>query len=232
MIFAFSVMGCAFDISGGSGELGRLNYTVTSDFEVREDLEGQTLTTRHVHEVFLSLTERGENEFEDTQDRWRHTSPDATVGGESNRLEVSRATPGGATVETFADDDLIDRFAFTFDDPAELEVRAWVRPPRETEWLPIDRGSATLEVGTQIAFLTIPLDADGFRLYSEAMPVITVEPPNLAVPDVPVTDVWENGPREASFEPATFYVIDEGQATFTLADPDHPLFSEMQIQVE
>ncbi|MEO0603493.1 MAG: hypothetical protein AAF211_18790, partial [Myxococcota bacterium] len=80
--------------------------------------------------------------------------------------------------------------------------------------------------------LTIPLDAEGFRLYSEAMPEITVEPPNLAVPDVPVTDVWEDGPREESFEPATFYVIDEGEAIFTLRDPDHPVFSEMQVQVQ
>ncbi|MEO0601503.1 MAG: hypothetical protein AAF211_08710, partial [Myxococcota bacterium] len=74
MIFAFSVIGCAFDVSGGSGELGRLNYTVTSDFEVRDDLEQQTLTTRHVHEVALSLTERGQKDFEDTEGSWRHES--------------------------------------------------------------------------------------------------------------------------------------------------------------
>ncbi|MBX2801768.1 MAG: hypothetical protein KTR31_29080 [Myxococcales bacterium] len=222
---------CNFDAATGVGELGNLAYVVSTDFDIEESILDVRFATRHAHTVGVAPTEQGSERFDDVEE-WRHRSDDADVLSDGVLFDIRRDLPGSATVQTLADGEDADRIMFTFDDPASMEVVAWARYPWTEDWRPL-LADTPVPLGTQIAFLGVPLASDGERLFTEEPVLVDAAPTERVVPDVPVDDVWENGPRNfRGYEAVTFYVIEEGPVVFSLSLAEHELAQEFVVGVQ
>lgn len=222
---------CNYDQASGVGDEGNLGYTVATDFDIESSIRDVTFITQHDHYVGTWVTEQGERRFEDTEE-WDHRSAAASVISQGSGFSIARDTPGSVEVESFADGALADRITFSFDDPTTMDVQAWARDPWGDDWrlLQVDD---SLVVGTQIAFLGIPLADDGTRLFTEEPVLVDAAPQDRLVPDVPVNDVWENGPRTfLSYEAVTFYAIEAGPVTFTMSLAGHDFTSTYSLNVQ
>lgn len=220
---------CLGDVTASNGELGRLRYALHTDYEGnQEELTELPLITGYAHRISVSLTSKGEKEAGDQAGLVSHTARGVEgieiTNDESDKdsqdapdFAVLSPVPGEVMVDSLLDGDTFDRIALQFESPTRLDVLGWSRSPWEEDWTSFENEALTVQEGSQISFLGVPMYKD-IRLGGDFTPTITVDPPELAVPDTSVLAVQEGG-MTTTGEPVTFYAIEPGTVTFTLSDP-------------
>jgi hypothetical protein len=219
------VAGCFGDVTRSSGELGRLTYALSTDYQTEQDeLTDAVLLTGHEHRIFVDLTDQGRKDAGDDAAAIVHRADGAEIWTEADAdgpdLDILVQDPGVVTVVSELDGRTFDRIDLAFGDPTGLELSTWIRPPWVEDWEDVSGpGALTVEEGTQIGFVAIPV-ADGVRLAGDFEPRADADPPELAVPDAQVFVVQEGGVTETTGD-VVFYAIEPGTVTFTLSDPVH-----------
>jgi hypothetical protein len=234
-MLALGSTGCFGVTTGSNGALGRLSYSLYTDYETDQDeLTALPLLTGYRHDLHVDLTPQGEKDANGDEHLIVHRGP----GVESERgedegyvpsLSVQVDAPGSSTIESMLHGVLFDRLVLKYDDPTHLDVVTWIREPWAEEWAQVN-GPLVVSEGTQVSFLAIPM-ADDVRLGGEFTAEITVDDPALAVADAQILAIQEGG-MTGGVDPESFYTIEPGTATFTFRDPVHGVEATRVVEIE
>jgi len=216
--------GCG-DLSSSTGELGRLNYSLHSDFLVDGTaLVGTSILTGHPQTIGLDLTDQGENDASNAEEI-THTvtpadgvtieewNPDDDVGWVTLTVE----TPGDYVLESNLDGSVFDRITLTFDSPSTMDLVTWLRAPNAEDFDQAGTGVLAVAEGTQAAFVPIPLDANGDRIAGDFVPEISADPEWAVVTGINVLGIYEQNVVVAR-SPASVYFIEPGAISIDIAD--------------
>jgi hypothetical protein len=223
--------GCG-DYTASNGEFGKLSYGLATDYEIASgDLTGVPLLTGYPLDLRVTLTEKGRKDVDD-EEELEHAAEGARVESHSDSVTLTVSEPGPITLTSTFQGELFDRIELRFDVPSELDLVSWVRGPYAEEWQDTaGHERLVVEEGGQISFLAIPFNADSERILGEFTPEVTVDPPQLAVPDATVINVYE---EEVWTDPApvTFFAVEPGEAVFTVRDPVNGVSVTIPVTIE
>ncbi len=233
--------GCG-DLSSSTGELGRMNYRLHSDFLVDgTELVGTSVLTGHPQVIALDLTDAGEQRGENADfEELTHTATPAdgvtieAFNPDDDRpgtFTITVDTPGDYLVESFLEGDLFDRITLTFDTPTSLDFVTWVRPPNGDDFDEASGSPVFVAEGTQAAFVPIPVDADGDRIAGDFVPEMTADPEWAVVRGMNVLGIYEQNVVVAR-SPASVYFIEPGSVTVTLTDTANGVASGVDFEVD
>lgn len=232
---------CFGDVTSSRGALGRLEYSLYTDYDGQQDeLTDLPLLTNHSHSIDVELTQRGKREAAGDGGSVIHTVEgiegieiESGAADEDSQdppdFEIESPVAGEATITSTLREEVFDTIELRFESPTRLDVIGWSRAPWEEDWMPFASEVLTVQEGTQISFLVLPM-YKSTRIGGEFTPTITVDPPELAVLDVGVMAVQEDGMTTAG-EPVTFYAIEPGFVTFTLSDPANNIETERVVEI-
>ena len=221
--WVLALVGCG-DLTSANGEFGRVNYALHTDFEV----EGTSLTETSLlvgHAQVIHTSPLNSEDYAEDDQISHVVTPEEGVtvvqgayegAGDPWKFEVLVETPGTYVFETWKAETLHDRLEVEFDVPATLDLVAWARAPWEDDFQSLDQGES-VEEGTQVAFLPIPLDASGNRIAGDLFAQLEVSEPGMIIPGANVWGVYEQS-IWASTSPSSVYFIDEGEVDVSLVD--------------
>ena len=201
-------VGCG-DVASSSGELGRLDFTLVTAYEMPDDqLVDLTLLTGFEQHLDVDFTSRGLQDLHDVGDLRYAVVPEEGVAltveeidpnpseegadPEAPDLYVTVTEPGTYVFQCFEGEELFDEITLPFDRPVTYEVHTWARDPDEEAFA--DRtsdGPIDAVRGTQVALLPIPLAADGTRLSGELDFDLAADPEGSIVEVSNVLGVYE-----------------------------------------
>ena len=214
------------DKVSASGELGRINYTLSSNFSLEtEDLNETQLVTGYPQDFTASLTLDGWKMVENDSMLIYHTSPD-DVELESETLldgvmgvpgfSIQSGSEGTFLVESYLQDELIDQIHLEFVKPDEISLISWIRGPESQEFTQEEGSDISVQLGSQAAFVPIP-KADGKRIVGDIEVDLTIDPPTAAVVGYNISNVSEDG-VESSDSPPSIYFVETGEVSIGATD--------------
>ena len=222
-------VGCGGDVTRSVGELGRLEYSLFTDYEVPQgELTSARIVAGHTQTINVELTEEGRAET-DRGGRITHrvtpsegTDVDDRGGSTENppSLEIRVTESGEYTIESMLDEELFDRITLHFELPAGFDMLLHTREPYSQDFDPVFDTSQAITVveGTHVTIDTAPLDAEGQRLAGVVETEVIIDPQWMAVPGVGVRESYENGVWYSTGQ-ANIYFIEPGQASVHVFDP-------------
>ncbi len=227
LALALLATGCG-DMSSSTGQLGRLNYSLHSDFLVDGSaLVGTSILTGHAQTITVDLTDSGENDTDDPEDIVHTATPSAGVtietwesGSDVGHMTITVSTPGDYVIESMLDGAVFDWLTLTFDSPTSMDLVTWLRQPNGEDFDKASGSPIIVAEGTQAAFVPIPLDASGDRIAGDFVPVITADPEWAVVTGVNVLGIYEQNVVVAR-SPASVYFIEPGAISVSVADDVH-----------
>lgn len=240
LLLALSTIGCGVDSATANGELGRMTFTLVSDYYVDEtNLSESSIVTGHEQFFGVELTEAGKTDADAKADEIEYvvtpddgvsisqSGPDNDAGSDdqdsdiANNFDIAVRDPGDYQLEARIDGETFDRIQLTFARPNELELALFLRAPGREEFVDTANGSALpVEAGTQLAWLPIPLGADGERLLGDIEADMTAEPANMVVEAVNVEHVNEDE-VQTFFGAPSLYFINVGEVAITIGDTEN-----------
>ena len=131
-MFLLTLIACGGDVLLTTGELGRINYTLETNYQMGDiNLSEAKLATGYPQEISASLTIQGWKLVEDEPYLIYHSSPDAVdLDSESlldgigvPGLSIQTETPGTYLVESKKEDELIDQIHLEFVKPDENRIK-------------------------------------------------------------------------------------------------------------
>ncbi len=226
---------CGVDSVGANGELGNMTFGLISDWYLDQtDLTEVGIVTGHAQGFLVSLTEKGQRLTDedadaieyamapadgvtisqsapDDDEQVEHTDPPA--------LALSVTEPGDYTLSARLNGVVVDHIQLRFERPAALDLALFVRAPWTEEFERLESGAAPTEVreGTQLAWLPIPMGADGTRLVGDVTASMSAAPEEVVVPADNVTHVNEDEVYDG-VEVPSLYFIEPGDVTVSLTD--------------
>lgn len=240
LLLALLSIGCGVDSATANGELGRMTFTLVSDHYVDEtNLSESSIVTGHEQFFGVELTEEGQNDADTKADEIEYvvtpddgvsisqSGPDRDSGNDdqdaeiAGNFEITVRDPGEYQLEARLGDETFDRIQLTFDRPDELELALFLRSPGEDDFGKHDGDRATVEAGTQLAWLSIPLDINGERLLGDIEADMSASPENMVVEAVNVEHVNEDE-VQTFFGAPSLYFINVGEVAITIADTENP----------
>ena len=224
LVSSILTVGCG-DMSGSTGELGRLNYALHSDFEVDgAALVGTPILTGHAQRINVDLTPLGSDETSSPADIQHVVSPSGGVTmeawestGDVSDFEINVATPGDYVIESMLGEDTFDRITLTFDAPSSMELVTWIRRPNADDFDEATGSPIAVDEGAQAAFVPIPLDSSGVRIAGDFVPTIDADAPWAIVQGVNVLGIYEQNVVVAQ-SPASVYFIEPGPISIAIGD--------------
>lgn len=225
---------CGVDSVGANGELGNMTFGLVSDWYLdQSNLTEVGIVTGHAQSFIVALTEKGERIADGNADAIHYTmEPDAGVtivqsGPDSEEegeldvppsLSLQVTEPGSYALQASLEGELVDRIQLLFATPAALELSLYTRAPwaEDFEALEATEPSQVLE-GTQLAWLPIPVGADGVRLVGDVVAGLSADPIEAVVPADNVEHVNEDEVYDQAQVPS-LYFIEPGEVTVTLTD--------------
>jgi hypothetical protein len=238
----FFLLACNIDLTTANGELGRLSYSLgTGYFVDGNDLTQEEIVTGHLQSFAVSLSNKGVRDAGKHAFEITHTiSPNTGVefveeeisDEDDNRppnFSLVVHDPGTYTIESQLDGDEFDRVTFQFAEPVALEMVTWARAPYAEDFQSASDGDS-LEEGTQLAFLGIPLNDKGDRLVGDIQTDFTADPATSVVPAQNVYDVNETDTINSESVPS-LYFIEPGDITVTLSDTVNPAKAQSQFHI-
>ena len=228
------------DITSATGELGRVNYTLHSNYVVQEALLTDVgIITGHPQHIGTRLTDAGENRAGDDGEEITHeVSPAEGVTLETQEsgddeipdFVVTVDDAGEYTFESYLDGELFDRIDLVFETPVELELLTRVRIPYSDDWDTLNDGEELVEEGSQVAFLPIPLNEEGERIAGDFDVVVEADPEWAVAPAYNIVGVYEQN-IVGSASPVSIYFIEPGEVTVTLTDTVNGTSASWQFDV-
>jgi hypothetical protein len=218
-------LAACIDITGAVGEYGNLRYSLATDYDMGPaDLEEASVLTGHWQRLSLALTDQGERGADDIVSVHHTVSPSAGVALVYDRdpeylqdVAILVEQPGDYTLTTELDGEVFDRMDLRFDAPATLDAATWARAPGAEAFEQVEGDGQRLAEGTQLAFVPIPLDADGYRIVGDFVVEIGADPEGAVVPDYDDVGTYEDGVW-GSLSATSVYLIEGGEVTVTVAD--------------
>ncbi|GDX81005.1 hypothetical protein LBMAG42_28160 [Deltaproteobacteria bacterium] len=240
LLLAFATIGCGVDSATANGELGRMTFTLVSDYYVDEtELTESSIVTGHEQFFGVELTEDGQNDADTQADEIEYvvtpddgvtisqSGPDRDAGNDDQDAEIAGnfdikvRDPGEYQLEARLNGETFDRIQLTFDRPNELELTTFLRSPGEDDFRKHTGDGATVEAGTQLAWLPIPLDINGERLLGDIEAEMSASPENMVVEAVNVEHVNEDE-VQTFFGAPSLYFINVGEVAITIGDTENP----------
>ena len=225
-VLSLATTGCG-DITSATGELGRVNYTLHTNYLVQEAMLTQVgIITGHQQHIGTRLTDAGENVAGNDGEEIVHSvspaegvtlEPQENGDDEIPDFYVTVDDPGEYTFECHLDDNLFDRIDLVFETPVELELLTRVRIPYSDDWDTLDVGETLVEEGSQVAFLPIPLNDVGDRIAGDFDVLLEADPEWAVAPAYNLIGVYEQN-IVGSASPVSIYFIEPGEVTVTLTD--------------
>jgi hypothetical protein len=225
-LLSLATTGCG-DLTSATGELGRVNYTLHTNYLVQEAMLTQVgIITGHQQHIGTRLTDSGEDRAGDDGEEITHSvSPSEGVTLEAQEsgddeiadIYVTVDDPGGYTFESHLNGELFDRINLVFETPVELELLTRVRVPYSDDWDTLNDGETLVEEGSQVAFLPIPLNDVGDRIAGDFDVLLEADPEWAVAPAYNLIGVYEQN-IVGSASPVSIYFIEPGEVTVTLTD--------------
>jgi hypothetical protein len=223
------------DFTEAVGELGNLQYELGTDYEMgRARLDDVSILTNHPQTLYLDLVDDDDARRLDLSTVHHSVSPSegVTLSYDAEEdglmaLDVLVTAPGDYTLTTKLEGDLYDYVYLHFDAPTSLTSATWIRAPGADEFERAIGDGVTIEEGTQISFVPIPLDAGGERIAGRLEVVTTSDPEGAVVPAWDDWGTYEDGVI-GSVDSTSVYVIEPGTLTVTVTDePNAASFSQV-----
>ena len=218
MVFLLSLLACNGDFLATSGELGRLNYTLVTNYKMDSfNLAEAKMVTGYPQRIDASLTIKGWKMVEDQPFLVYHSSPDDITVDSESILDGELGVPGFSVqadsegtylVESYLKDDIVDQIHLQFVKPTDISVVSWIRSPDSEDFTEASGDNIEVTVGSQAAFIPIPV-FNGERIIGDIDADITIDPPEAAVVGYNIEEVSEGG-VESSAYPASIYFIEPG----------------------
>ena len=224
-LMALATTGCG-DLTSATGEYGRVNYTLHTNYLVQEAMLTQVgIITGHPQHIGTSLTDAGENVAGDDAGEITHQvtpSEGVTIEEMDNDDDIADfyvtvETAGEYTFEAINGPDLFDRIDLVFETPVELELLTRVRIPYSDEWDTLSDGETLVEEGSQVAFLPIPINENGDRIAGDFDVLLEADPEWAVAPAYNLIGVYEQN-IVGSASPVSIYFIEPGEVTVSLTD--------------
>ena len=223
-LLCFVLLGACGDVTKSNGEFNRVSYSLYTTYLVDESsLTEVSLLIGYDQRINTSLTVSGASETEEPFKLLHKISPDASINVFEDGFDVPDMTlkvtsPGEYTLETTKGDDVFDRIKLNFDVPASLDPIVWVRAEGAEEFTKSgSNADVSVEVGDQVTFLPVPVDASGERLLGDLETEISLDNPGLAVAVENVHGVYEQRVWSSSM-PVSLIFVEEGTLVVTLKD--------------
>ncbi len=232
--------GCYQDKTSATGDMGRIVYSLYTDYDVPEsDLRQARIITGHTQRLDLDLTDRGERDIPHP-DLLRHRltpSQGASVTTEvgsgsppSVWVDVTVQEPGAYTLESLLDDRVMDRVDLQFERLDGFQMIVKVRAPWTGHFDRVSGDPITVGEGSQMVLEPVPVDASGDRLAGDMSTLVSVEPRWAVTPGRDV--LFDTEHSMWSFRGAIdFYFIEPGPVTFTVSDPVVDASSQQRFDV-
>jgi hypothetical protein len=224
--FAALGTGCG-DITSTTGEMGRVNYSLYTTYLTQQaDLAQVGILTGHPQRINTDLTDLGENVAdEDGEEITHQVTPSDGVTIEAFEdgddeiadFSVTVTDPGVYTFESYLNGQLFDYIELTFETPETLELLTRVREPYSEDWQTLNPGQGTVEEGSQVAFLPIPINAEGARIAGDFDVQLAADPSWAVAPAYNIWGIYEQN-IAGSASPVSIYFIEPGDITVTLTD--------------
>ena len=241
--FVLLAAACNIDDTVANGELGRLNYSLGTGYFVEgDDLTQIGIVTGHSQFLDVELTNLGESDAGDIASEITHKiSPDEGVSFDVQEfgddppdrppgITLTVRDPGEYTITSKLHGDEFDRVTLNFDTPGSLQMVTWARKPYGEDFFTVDDGE-TLEEGTQLAYLGIPLADSGERLVGDISTNFVGSPSSSVVPAENIYDVNESD-TISSEEVPSLYFIEPGTVDITVADTVNPAEATSSFTIE
>lgn len=233
--------GCG-DQVGDVGDLGRLTYGLHIDYEIDGRLREQKLVTGHTQILDIELTKKGEKQSRHPGLIEHKLSPAAGTevlfdpGDEDDNdppaAWITVDAPGSYVLESWLEGELFDALPLEFGTPARLDVRTQIRPPGSDSFdTRTDDKEQLVAEGTQVAFLTIPLDKKGDRLVGQYEVAVSWTPEWAAIQTYNVLGVYENEGVFGSLAEHSLVFIDPATVTVDLIDVPNGMTDQVVFEV-
>ncbi len=243
--------GCGVDAASANGELGRMKFTLMSDYYLSEHaLDDSSIVTNHEQFFGVGLTGTGEADIGSDADEivWEVT-PDEGVdlnqsgadedsGEDDSNSESVRGfsvlveEPGSYQVEALLNGEAVERIHLIFDTPASLELVLHTRAPYEENFSKVaNEGSLTVAEGTQLAWLPIPLTDTAERMLGDIDATMVGDPAEAVVPAANVEHVNEDE-VQTFFRADSLYFIEAGAVNVTITDEPNAVVGTVAFVVE
>ncbi len=253
-LLSLFTLACGIDTATANGELGRMTFTLVSDYYLDEhDITESSIVTGHEQSFIVELTGMGEGDAGNEADEIEYVvTPDDGVtlsqqgpdedSGDDDRdsdvatnFEITVDEPGDYVLEARLAGETFDRIQLGFDVPDQLEIAAYLRAPWEEDFErmtdPAEAESVLVEAGTQLAWLPIPLGVDGSRLLGNLSVDMSADSENMVVPSANVDHVNEDE-VQTFFAAASLFFVNVGDVTVTLTDTQNAAAGSIPFQVE
>ncbi len=241
LFLALLSIGCGVDSATANGELGRMTFTLVSDYYVDEtNLSESSIVTEHEQFFGVELTEEGQDDAGTKADEIEYvvspddgvtlsqSGPDKDAGNDdqdseiAGNFDISVRDPGEYQLEARLDGETFDRIQLNFSRPNELELALFLRFPGSDDFRDTaNDGPIAVEAGTQLAWLPIPLGVDGERLLGDIEADMSASPENMVVEAVNVEHVNEDE-VQTFFGAPSLYFINVGDVAITIGDTENP----------
>lgn len=241
--------GCTgVEILSSDGELGRLSFSVMSDFYVPGEGIGDTpMVTGYPQTLLVALTPRGQR-FDDRADEIVYTIdlPGVTVQqtppeGDRGEDDTDASSPPALTVlatdegtgrlTAEVDGEVVDYVDVAFAAPTDLEMVMFSRAPWTEPFVRVQQGEGALPVdlGAQLAWLAVPV-RDGERLIGGLTPDVSADPLGAIVPGANVENVNEDE-AQSFYTSDSLYFVMEGPVTVSWTDTANGVAGQQLFQV-
>ncbi len=213
------------DVTRGTGELGHLRYSLYTDYDPGNgDITDTPILTMHRQSIYLSLTDRGDRGASDLTTVRHSVSPSEGVTLEYyaddevlEELDITVEQAGTYTITTELDGAVFDYITVEFAAPASLDAVTWIRSPGDEEFVEPMVAQPSVDEGSQVSFVAIPLDAEGERIAGELEVSISADPEGSVVAAYDSWGVYEDGVW-GSISEASVYFIEGGEISLTVSD--------------
>lgn len=234
--------GCGDTVSD-VGDFGKLTYRLHIDYEIDGGLRDNRLVTGHVQTIDVGLTNKGRKKAKYPGMITHKVSPafqadlffdpGTEEDTEPPALFLTAYERGDYTIESYLNDEVFDSITITFDEPVDLEVQTWTKPPGATRFEDVSKKeSQTVTEGTQIAFLSIPLAKNGERLVGDYALDVSWTPEWAAVQTHNVLGVYESEGVFGSLAEESLVFVDPATVVVDLIDEANGMTDQRTFVVE
>jgi hypothetical protein len=246
LLFSLSslAIGCGGDVTSGVGENGLLRYSLYTTYDVpQDDLSEARIITGHQQRISVSMTAEGLEDVKQPNDithrfkpadgtSWAEQTVPTDVEGDYIIPAVfTVSTAGEYTLESVADGKVIDYISLQFETPAGFEMSIKVRDQWGSSFEAETGDPVTVDEGSQVILLAIPVDAEDERLAGVMTPTITVDPTWAVTPGYNVYSNTEDVTWRSE-GPPDYYFIEPVLVTFTITDPVSEASTTQQFDVQ
>lgn len=215
------------DVTGATGELGRIEYSLFTHYELETNLDDAKILTGHAQRIDVTLTAKGRADTSDAEQLSHSVSPaeGVTLSAEDSAdgtpdLLVTVTEPGSYAIESSLNGAVFDRVELEFASPAEYELITWLRERSAEEFEGVTDQLTAVTEGDQVAFLPVPYDAAGARIAGDMALSMTATPEWAVTQGFNVLGIYEQR-VSGSPAPISVYFIEPGPVDISWSDSTH-----------